>query len=86
MFASRLVPEARLESGFANAADRASDHLRRVMRGISPPETVERNALLTWAQLHGLVMLRADGFVTSSLSHLVDTLDEDHHAKDQILP
>lgn len=75
MFASRLVPEARPGSGLAHAADRAFDHLRRVLREISPPEAMERNALLTWAQLHGLVMLRADGFVTGSLSHLIDTPD-----------
>jgi len=72
MFASRLVPEAKPESTLAKTADKAFDHLRRAMAEISPPETVERDALLAWAQLHGLVMLRADGFVTHSLSQFLD--------------
>ncbi len=73
MFASRLVPEARPGSPLATAADTAFDRLRRTMAEISPPETVERDAVLAWAQLHGLVMLRADGFVNQSLSHFLNS-------------
>ena len=73
MFASRLVPEARPDSPLARAADKAFDTLRRAMAEISAPETVERDAVLVWAQLHGLVMLRADGFVTQSLSQFLDS-------------
>lgn len=71
MFASRLVPEAKPGSALARAADKAFTHLRSVMAEISPPETVEQDALLTWAQLHGLVMLKADGFVTHSLGQVL---------------
>ncbi len=73
MFASRLVPEARPGSPLARAADKALDRLRRAMSEISPPETVERDAVLAWAQLHGLVMLRADGFVNQSLSQFLNS-------------
>ena len=73
MFASRLVPEARPGSPLARTADTAFDRLRRVMAEISPPENVEREAVLVWSQLHGLVMLSADGFVTQSLSQFLDS-------------
>ena len=73
MFASRLVPEARPGSPLARAADRAFDRLRRAMAEISPSKTVERDAVLVWAQLHGLVMLRADGFVTQSLIQFLNS-------------
>ena len=73
MFASRLVPEARPGSPLARAADKAFDTLRRAMAEISAPETVERDAVLVWAQLHGLVMLKADGFVTQSLSQFLNS-------------
>jgi AcrR family transcriptional regulator len=73
MFASRLVPQAKHKSALAKAADKAFDQLRRVMVEISPPEIVEQDALLAWAQLHGLVMLRADGFVNHSLSQFLDS-------------
>ena len=71
MFASRLVPAARPGSALALAADKAFDRLRCAIAEISHPEVVEQDALLIWAQLHGLVMLRADGFVTHSLSQLL---------------
>jgi AcrR family transcriptional regulator len=73
MFASRLVPEARPGSPLARAADKAFDRLRRAMAEISPSKTVERDAVLVWAQLHGLVMLRADGFVNQSLSQFLNS-------------
>ena len=73
MFASHLVPEASPGSPLARAADQAFDRLRSAISEISPPETVERDSVLAWAQLHGLVMLRADGFVTQSLSRFLDS-------------
>ena len=73
MFASRLVPEANPGSPLATAADKAFNRFRRAMAEISPPDTVERDAVLVWAQLHGLVMLRADGFVNQSLSQFLNS-------------
>ncbi len=75
MFASRLVPEAKPGSALARAADKAFDRLRRAMAAISPAGTVENDALLAWAQLHGLVMLRADGFISRPLTEFVELLD-----------
>ncbi len=72
MFASRLVPEAKPDSPLARAADKAFENLRRAMAEISAPDTVERDAVLVWAQLHGLVMLKADGFVIQSLSQFLN--------------
>ena len=72
MFASRLVPQARPGSALALAADKAFDRFRCAIAEISHPEVDEQDALLIWAQLHGLVMLRVDGFVTHSLSQLLD--------------
>ncbi len=71
MFASRLVPEATAGSALAMAADSAFDRLRRAMSAIAPPERVEKDALLVWAQLHGLVMLRADGLICNPLREFV---------------
>lgn len=73
MFASRLVPLARPGSPLARAADKAFDSLRCTMAEITPPETVERDAVVVWAQLHGLVMLRADGFVDQPPSHFLNS-------------
>lgn len=72
MFASRLVPKAKSGSPLANAADTAFGRLRHIMVGISPPEAIKRDAVSVWAQLHGLVMLRADGFVKQSLSQFLN--------------
>jgi AcrR family transcriptional regulator len=72
MFASRLVPQAKPGSELASAADRAFEHLHRVVARAFPPEAVQDMAVLVWSQLHGLVMLKADGLVSSSLSQLVE--------------
>jgi AcrR family transcriptional regulator len=71
MFASRLVPQAKPGSALESAADRAFEQLRRVVARTSPPETVQDDAILIWAQLHGLLMLKADGLIVSPLSRFV---------------
>lgn len=73
MFASRLVPQAKPGSALAAAADRAFEHLRRVVSRALPSDGHHDRALHIWAQLHGLVMLNADGLVSSSLRELVQT-------------
>ena len=75
MFASRLVPEAKPDSALARAADKAFDRLRLVISGTSTAENVDNDAVLAWAQLHGLVMLRADGLVNRPLSEFIDSPD-----------
>ena len=74
MFASRLVPDARPGSPLASSADKAFDHLLRAITELSPRQTAERDAILVWAQLHGLVMLRADGFVDQPLGDFLPPL------------
>ena len=71
MFASRLVPEAKPESVLDKAADAAFDRLRHAVSAVCTATTVADNALLIWAQLHGLVMLRADGLIRRRLSGFV---------------
>ena len=73
MFASRLVPDAGAGNSLAKAADEAFARLQRTMSEISPPASVERDTLLVWAQLHGLVMLRADGFIDQTLSQFLNS-------------
>ena len=53
-------------------SDRAFELLHRVVARACPPAAVQDAAVLLWAQLHGLVMLKADGLVMSSLSQLVE--------------
>ena len=72
MFASRLVPDAKPESVLSAAADNALGLLRRVLSNVSQVETLD-DAYGTWAYLHGLVMLKADGFIKRPLSELVET-------------
>ncbi|MCX2561245.1 TetR/AcrR family transcriptional regulator [Acetobacter farinalis] len=73
MFASGLVPEATPDSALAHAA-RASFQplLDRVTA--SSPETSLTRAHAVWGQLHGLVMLKADGFIADSLDTLMNAL------------
>ena len=71
MFASRLVPQAKPGSALESAADRAFEQLRRVVARTSPAETAKDDAILIWAQLHGLLMLKADGLIESALSRFV---------------
>ena len=71
MFASRLVPEAKPGGSLEKAADAAFDRLRGAVSAVSAEKTVTDDALLIWAQLHGLVMLRADGLIRRRLSEFV---------------
>lgn len=71
MFASRLVPEAKSGSALEKAADAAFDRLRKAVSAVSEGPAVRDDALLIWAQLHGLVMLRADGLIQRRLSQFV---------------
>ena len=69
MFASRLMPEAASDSDLRKAAKASFkpllDHLSR------SSESSNRNrALVIWAQLHGLVMLKADGMFQEPLDEL----------------
>lgn len=71
MFVSRLVPQAKPGSALETAADRAFQQLRSVVAKTSAPEAVDDDTILVWAQLHGLVMLKADGMIVSPLQRFV---------------
>ena len=66
MFGSRLTPEAKTGSNLDKASERAFDLLSAAMAAISAGYNRE-SVYLAWAQLHGLVMLKADGFIRSPL-------------------
>jgi AcrR family transcriptional regulator len=70
MFASRLVPDSPSGSPLSEAAAE-SYHL--LLSGVSAqkPSTTDGSAIAVWAQLHGLVMLKADGFVSQALDTLL---------------
>lgn len=72
MFASRLVPEAGRGSALETAAVDAFDRLREALSVTTPAGRVEDEAQLIWAQLHGLVMLKADGHIRRPLARLVE--------------
>ena len=74
MFASRLTSKAKDGSALDIAAQQALDLLRRTLSARSRatgPAELEDDVYRTWAQLHGLVMLKADGFIARSLAHFV---------------
>ncbi len=74
MFASGVTPRSAAGSELDVAANRALDLLRTAMsaaRGCTDPAELEREIYRTWAQLHGLVMLKADGFIARPLAHYV---------------
>ena len=71
MFASRLVPETSRGSALDTAAADAFNRLRESLAATIPADRVDDEAYLVWGQLHGLVMLKADGFVTRPLAELV---------------
>ncbi len=66
MFASRLTPRAKTGSDLDEASGKAFGLLRAAMAATSPALT-DASVYLAWAQLHGLVMLKADGFIRSPL-------------------
>jgi AcrR family transcriptional regulator len=73
MFASRLVPDAPSDSLLSKAAEESYQLLLAgvSVRGRSGPYG---SATAVWAQLHGLVMLKADGFVSEPLEALLSGL------------
>ncbi len=72
MFASRLVPDAGAGSALETAAIDAFNRLREALAVATPADRVEDEAQLIWAQLHGLVMLKADGHIRRPLAELVE--------------
>ena len=72
MFASRLVPEAGSGSALATVALDAFNLLREALSVTRPAHRIEEEAQLIWAQLHGLVMLKADGQIRRPLAELVE--------------
>ncbi len=71
MFASRLTPEAATGSLLDQASTQAFNLLRTAVAAVCPA-AAEEDAYVFWAQLHGLVMLKADGFISRPLSKFVD--------------
>jgi hypothetical protein len=73
MFASRLVPDAPPDSPLGSAAE---ESYQLLLAGVSRRGSREPvgSATAVWAQLHGLVMLKADGFVPESLETLLPEL------------
>lgn len=72
MFASRLVPEASAGSALETAAVDAFNRLREALSLRTPGGRIQEEAQLIWAQLHGLVMLKADGHIKRPLAKLVE--------------
>lgn len=72
MFASRLVPEAGTGSALETAAVESFNRLRDALSVTTPVDRVDEEAHLIWAQLHGLVMLKADGHIRRPLAELVE--------------
>lgn len=72
MFASRLVPEAGKGSALETAAVDAFNRLREALSVTTPAVRINDEALLIWGQLHGLVMLKADGHIKRPLAELVE--------------
>ena len=72
MFASRLVPETSTGSALDTAAAGAFNRLREALSVTTPANRVEDEAQLIWGQLHGLVMLKADGLIRRPLAELVE--------------
>ena len=72
IFASRLTPRAKAGSELDRASSDAFNLLRTAMSALSEPANLEDNTYRVWAQLHGLVMLKADGFIARPLAGFVD--------------
>ena len=73
MFASRLTAEAKDGSALDLAARRALAALRNALSAssVAGSAELETSVYRTWAELHGLVMLKADGFIARPLAHFV---------------
>jgi AcrR family transcriptional regulator len=74
MFASKLVPLAGKDSELGKAADGAFAPLLTAVRASDPTPSAYIKAKAIWAQLHGLVMLRADGFIDERLCEILDDI------------
>ncbi len=72
MFTSRLVPEAGPGSALETAAVDAFNRLREALSATTAADRIQDEAQLIWAQLHGLVMLKADGHIRRPLAELVE--------------
>ena len=72
MFASHLTPRASSGGDLDTASGKAFALLLTALARLSSPDSLDDDAYLLWAQLHGLVMLKADGFVTRSLGRFVE--------------
>ena len=71
MFASRLIPTARDGSTLDQASNTALSVLWQTLADLattSDRAALENEVYRIWAQLHGLVMLKADGFITRPLT------------------
>ncbi|MBF0888818.1 MULTISPECIES: TetR/AcrR family transcriptional regulator [Gluconobacter] len=73
MFASGLVPGAAPDSALKRAANTSFQPLLDRVR-TSDPAASPLSAHVRWGQLHGLVMLKADGFIHDPLEALVGVL------------
>ncbi len=71
MFASRLTPQAATGGELDSASNASFDVLRTAVAAAYPTNGSDDIAFSIWAQLHGLVMLKADGFIKSSLGRLI---------------
>jgi len=72
MIASRLTPQAKPGSDLDEAAGQAFGLVRMAMSKSWERQITEDEVYLAWAQLHGLVMLKADGFIKSALFHFIE--------------
>ena len=75
MFASRLTSEARDGSALDSAAQQAPDLLWKTLSASSrfaSSAELETSVYRTWAEMRGLVMPKADGFITRPLAHLIE--------------
>ena len=72
MFASRLVSGAARGSALDIAAVGAFNRLRDALSATALAHRAGDESLLIWAQLHGLVMLKADGYISRPLAELVE--------------
>lgn len=73
MFASGLVPGAASDSALKRAATASFQPLLDRVTA-SDPKSSLMSAHVRWGQLHGLVMLKADGFIDDLVEALVNTI------------
>lgn len=73
MFASRLVPASGPDSPLQSAAWASFQPLLERVAAAEPARS-ETFANVKWAQLHGLVMLKADGFLDETVDELLSAV------------